>query len=191
MLCYKRNMPAICVSPLSRLQDTLRTSGAKDVLTLTTHASDAGELSGFDVKRRRIVEFADITEPREGYRLAEPVHMAEILDFIRTWDRKAPLVIHCFAGISRSTAASYIAACALMPERDEAELAAELRALSPSATPNSHLIRLADDMLQRQGRMTAAIHAIGRGADAYEGNFFTWPMAAQSSTNSLKPTQNS
>ena len=95
--------------------------------------------------------------------------MRALLDFARRWDRKAPIVIHCFAGISRSTAAAYSVAAALAPTRDEAELAATLRRLSPSATPNIRLVSIADRLLGRQGRMIAAIGSIGRGADAFEG----------------------
>jgi predicted protein tyrosine phosphatase len=81
-------------------------------------------------------------------------------------------VIHCYAGISRSTAALYIAACALQPERDEGALASDLRRASPSATPNRLLVEIADGLLGREGRMIAAIAGIGRGAEAYEGTPF-------------------
>jgi predicted protein tyrosine phosphatase len=114
----------------------------------------------------------DIVEPREGYVLASPEHMEQLLSFIRAWDRKAPLLFHCWAGISRSTAAAYIAACALAPERYEAELAHALRIAAPSATPNARFVALADDLLNRQGRMVEAIRAIGRGTEAMEGTPF-------------------
>ncbi|TIP32357.1 MAG: protein tyrosine phosphatase, partial [Mesorhizobium sp.] len=84
-------------------------------------------------------------------------------------DRAKPMVVHCYAGISRSTASAYIIAAALAPKRDEAELAKTLRFLSPSATPNPRLIAVADMLLGREGRMIAAVEAIGRGADAFEG----------------------
>jgi predicted protein tyrosine phosphatase len=96
----------------------------------------------------------------------------DILDFAGNWDRSRPLVINCYAGISRSTASAYIIAAALSPKRDEAELANTLRAVSPSATPNPRLIALADQVLGRDGRMIEAIKAIGRGADAFEGTPF-------------------
>lgn len=97
------------------------------------------------------------------------VHVAALLDFARGWDRAKPMVINCYAGISRSTASAYIIAAALAPQRDEMELALTLRALSPSATPNPRLIALADRVLGRGNRMVDAIASIGRGADAYEG----------------------
>jgi predicted protein tyrosine phosphatase len=95
-----------------------------------------------------------------------------LLDFASEWDRARPMVIHCYAGVSRSAAAAYIVAAALNPHGDEAELAAMLRWLSPSATPNSRLIAVADALLGREGRMIAAIKGIGRGADAFEGEVF-------------------
>jgi predicted protein tyrosine phosphatase len=57
------------------------------------------------------------------------------------------------------------------------ELAQALRRASPTATPNRRLVALADDRLGRQGRMIAAITAIGRGADCYEGAPFALEIA--------------
>ena len=94
------------------------------------------------------------------------------MEFAQNWDRAKPMLIHCWAGISRSTAAAYIITCLLNPERDEAEIANTLRAASPSATPNARLISVADEILGRNGRMVEAISAIGRGADAFEGTPF-------------------
>ena len=105
--------------------------------------------------------------------LPEESHVAQLLDFVRAWDRAQPLLIHCYAGVSRSTAGAYIAACALQPKSCEQELAQYIRALSPTATPNARLVAVADDLLGRQGRMSAAIAAIGRGADCFEGVPFT------------------
>ena len=85
-------------------------------------------------------------------------------------------MIHCYAGISRSTASAYIIAAALAPSRSEGELASTLRRLSPSATPNPRMIALADELLHRNDRMVDAIHSIGRGADAFEGAPFAFKI---------------
>ena len=82
------------------------------------------------------------------------------------------MLIHCWAGISRSTASAYTALCMLRPKADEEELALELRAASPSATPNRLIISLVDDILGRKGRMSRAIEKIGRGENAFEGKPF-------------------
>jgi predicted protein tyrosine phosphatase len=80
--------------------------------------------------------------------------------------------VHCYAGISRSTAAAFVAVCALVPDRDEEEIAYDLRQRSPSATPNRLIVEIADRMLGRDGRMARAIASIGRGEDAFEGTPF-------------------
>ena len=99
-----------------------------------------------------------------------------MLAFLRAWDREQPLVIHCYAGVSRSPAAAFIGACALEPTRCEFEIARELRRASPSATPNRRLVTLADRMLSRDGRMIEAVAAIGRGADCFEGAPFAMEL---------------
>ena len=74
------------------------------------------------------------------------------------WDRAAPMLIHCFAGVSRSTASAYIAACALERRIATSTRSRQrLRAASPTATPNARFVALADARLQREGRMSAAI----------------------------------
>ena len=50
----------------------------------------------------------DIESEREGHTLPSEAHVAELLDFVGKWDRTAPMIIHCYAGISRSTAAAFI-----------------------------------------------------------------------------------
>jgi predicted protein tyrosine phosphatase len=86
-------------------------------------------------------------------------------------------VVHCWAGISRSTAAAFVVACTLNPERDERDIAWAIRRASPTATPNIRIVALADEMLEREGRMVAAIEAIGRGHVAGEGVPFRLDLA--------------
>jgi predicted protein tyrosine phosphatase len=117
--------------------------------------------------------FHDVAEATPNL-LAPGMHdMQRLLTFIRGWDKSSPLLIHCWAGISRSTASAYIATCMLQPERSEEELAWALREASPSATPNPMLVKLADEALGRDGKMRRAIADIGRGTDAFEGTPFT------------------
>ena len=62
--------------------------------------------------------------------------------------------------------------CAISPERNEVEIAARLRAASPTAYPNRRLVALADRYLKRGGKMTAAIETMGFGIGAYEAEPF-------------------
>src|SRR5262249_29646670 len=118
----------------------------------------------------------DITEPLDGYTHPEPWHVEEILNFVAGWNRSGPLLIHCYAAISRATAAAFSAMCALAPRADEAELAWELRGNSAGASPNRRMVAIADELLGRDGRMVHAVTAIGRGAEAFEGVVFSWPI---------------
>ena len=107
--------------------------------------------------------------PVGGFASPEREHVAQLIDFVTRWDRGAPMVVHCYAGISRSTAAAFVSVCALRPERDEHEVAWAIRRASPTAYPNPRIVALADDLLGRDGRMTAAVESIGRGIIATEG----------------------
>ncbi|MCK2056048.1 protein tyrosine phosphatase [Methylobacterium sp. 37f] len=166
-------MPYLRVCPLSRLPETLGGSGARHLMTLMKVGTAISRPAGIAEGRHCVVEVSDIVAPMDGHVTPGDGHVAAILAFAEAWDRKEPLLIHCYAGISRSTAAAYIAACALAPERDEAEIARALRIASPSATPNALFVSIADRLLGRDGRMVAAIAEIGRGADAFEGEPFS------------------
>ncbi len=105
----------------------------------------------------------DIARPQPGLIAPSQLHAQRLIEFARHWDRKGPLVIHCWAGISRSTAAAFVTLCALNPEADEHAIALELREISPTAQPNRLLVSHADAALGRAGRMMRAIEAIGDG----------------------------
>jgi predicted protein tyrosine phosphatase len=173
-------MPTLHVCPLSRLHETVTATGASHVVTLINRSTLVERPGSIAPERHLFIDMSDIVEPLEGHILPAQQHVDELLGFTRGWSRESPLVFHCFAGISRSTAAAYITACALAPERDEAEIAGALRRASRTATPNALLVTLADDRLGRGGRMVDAIRAIGRGADAFEGEPFTLHFAGES-----------
>jgi predicted protein tyrosine phosphatase len=117
----------------------------------------------------------DIAEPLGDLTLPNAEHIASILTFAERWDRQGAMVVHCWAGISRSTAAAYILLCAINPEASEAAIARRLREASPTAYPNRLMIRLADAALAREGRMVRAIESIGRGVIATEALPFVLP----------------
>jgi len=165
-------MPTLHVCPLSRLNDTVEETGASHIVTLISANTVVERPVCIAADRHLFISVSDICEPAEGMILPSDTHVEQLLAFVHGWDRRAPMVIHCFAGISRSTAAAFIAACALEPRQEETAIAKRLRAASATATPNSRLISVADQLLCREGRMVAAITAIGRGAFATEGRPF-------------------
>lgn len=162
----------IYVCPLSRIDETVMRIGASRMVSLLNTGTALTRPAAILPENHLLLLMNDIAEAQEGMTLPGEEHVRSLLDFAGTWDRAQPMLIHCFAGISRSTASAYIVASALSPHRDEVELANTLRQASPSATPNPRLIAVADDILGRRGRMVDAIRAIGRGADAFEGTPF-------------------
>lgn len=162
----------IHVCSLARLHETVEDTGARHVVSLIGDEAPIKRPSVIEKENHLWLRLHDISAPLDGYILPDEPHVADLLRFVRRWDRRAPLVMHCFAGISRSTASAYASICALSPHRDEASIAQALRRASPTATPNMRIVSLADRLLGRNGRMIAAIETIGRGVTATEANPF-------------------
>jgi predicted protein tyrosine phosphatase len=170
-------MPTLHVCPLSEIEATLSRTGARTLVTLLREDYLVSRPACIAPERHHRVPISDIVEPMEGQVVPGADHVQDFLAFLRGWDRNEPMLIHCFAGISRSTAAAYIAACALAPQRSEEAIAWTLRKASPTATPNALLVKHADELLDRGGRMVASIKAIGRGAECMQGEPFTLAFA--------------
>jgi predicted protein tyrosine phosphatase len=162
----------IVVCSLRAAAEQVAVIGATKAISILGSQSEHPTFESVQTDNHLRLTFNDIAIATPGLTAPGAHDMVKLLTFIRQWDRTSPLLIHCWAGVSRSTAAGYIATCLLQPERDEDELAWELRQASPSATPNPMLIKLADESLGRDGRMRRAIANIGRGADAFEGSPF-------------------
>lgn len=162
----------IHVCSLARLHDTVEETGARHVVTLLRDVELVTRPNGIARDNHLIIHVDDITCAIDGYAHPCDEHVGDLIDFVGRWDRAAPLVVHCYAGISRSTAAAFTAACALNPHRDEAAIAHAIRRASPTASPNALIVSIADRALGRNGRMIRAIEAIGRGTVAEEGHPF-------------------
>jgi predicted protein tyrosine phosphatase len=162
-------MSFLQVCSLARLDRTVRDVGAGHVLTLINAQTPVTRPVSIPEDQHLYLSMSDILEPLDGHILPAEMHVRQLLTFVRGWDRKQPMVIHCYAGVSRSTAAAIITACALNPNRNEDEVARTVRKLSPTATPNLKLLAIADDVLGRRGHLVRAVETIGRGEDCFEG----------------------
>ena len=158
-------MPRVHVCSLARIDEIAHAAGARSMVTLINVGTPVTRPACIAPERHLFIGMSDIGQPLPG-------HVA----FVRAWDRREPLLIHCWAGVSRSTAAAFVTACALNPERAEDEIASHIRASSPTATPNARFVSIADERLGRKGRMIAAVEAIGRGEDCWEGVPFALPL---------------
>jgi len=159
----------IHVCSLARLHDTVEDTRARHVVTLIKDISLVRRPDSIAPGNHLLLDMDDIVVEMDGYVPPSQEHVEKLIDFVTRWDRTAPIVVHCYAGISRSTAGAFITACALNPRRDEAMIARAIRDSSPTAIPNMRLVALADNILGRKGRMVKAVQAIGPGLSAYEG----------------------
>jgi len=132
--------------------------------------------SGVPRERHLRLTMNDITAPRDGHVAPSPEHVTALVDFMMSWDRSAPVLVNCLAGISRSTAAAFTIVCALNPETDEQRIARLLRESSPTAQPNPRLVGFADEVLGREGRMIAAAGAIAESAVLEPARPFALPV---------------
>jgi predicted protein tyrosine phosphatase len=122
---------------------------------------DPGELPppGFDeVPKRLMLRFHDLDEDLDLLKAPRERHVRAVIDFARAAaGQEGVLLIHCGAGVSRSTAAALTVLATWLEPGREAEAAEQLLALAPLAEPNARLVRWADRLLGRQGALQRAV----------------------------------
>jgi predicted protein tyrosine phosphatase len=166
---------AIHVCPLSAVPDTVAQSQASHLLTWLQDEIIVETPRLIHPDRHIRFHIHDISEPLIGYTPPGREHIDQLIEFALDWAGEGPIVVHCWAGISRSTAAAYTALCTINPDASEELIARRLREASPTAYPNRLMIQLADAALGRQGRMVRAVESIGRGIPASEAVPFSLP----------------
>lgn len=156
----KEPAAVIYVCPLAHVADTAERVRAGHLVTLI---ADVRPPTPACVPRGRHLTVAidDITVPMPGFSAPESHHVRDLLNFAAGWDCRAPMLIHCHAGISRSTAAAFTILAAIHGAGSEAAIATALREAAPWAQPNARIVQLADDLLARGGAMIAAIDELG------------------------------
>ncbi len=151
----------LIVCSLALMPEVVRTRRPSHMITLIDPTTPVERPIGLDRSRHLKLELDDIVEPAHGFVAPDERSVGRILDFSRTWDASAPMVVHCYAGISRSGASAFAIACDRNPDVDEFEIARALRRIAPHAYPNRRIVALADTILGRGGRMVEAVEAIG------------------------------
>ncbi|HEX4140246.1 MAG TPA: hypothetical protein VHY09_07855 [Candidatus Methylacidiphilales bacterium] len=99
--------------------------------------------------------FDDVEFPREG--APDRNHVYRILLFSQGFTLNDRILIHCRAGISRSTAIACAITAQHSPPGEEKHAVEHIRSIRPLMLPNFLIIKLADEILQRQGKLVAAV----------------------------------
>jgi predicted protein tyrosine phosphatase len=140
-------------------------AGVTHVLSiLDPDTPDPTAFSAFAPHRRLALRFHDIIETSPDRVAPERADVERLLAFGHelTEARQSHLLIHCHAGVSRSTASAALILAQARPERparDALEAVAELR---PRAWPNLRILEFGDELLGRNGEIVAAVAAIYR-----------------------------
>ncbi|HEY4124550.1 MAG TPA: protein-tyrosine phosphatase family protein, partial [Rhizomicrobium sp.] len=142
-------MPKIIIAPLSGLEETIRDHNPSHVVTLLSPEHMIDTPQGFHPERHLKIGMNDIADPALGTSPPHDDHIQSLLEFGRLWEASQPLVVHCWAGISRSTAAAFILMCDRLDHVSEIDIAEALRKRAPHANPNRLMVKLADEALGR------------------------------------------
>ena len=162
----------IHVCSLAHLPGTVQATGASHVITVMADVAQVKRPSSILQDNHLVISMDDIIEEAEGFTAPAVDHVERVLSFGRSWNRAAPMVIHCYAGISRSTASAFAVVCALNPNRSESQIARQIRSVSAFAHPNRLIVSHADRLLGREGRMLRALDDMGPGNLTVEGRPF-------------------
>ena len=166
----------IIVCPLSHVDAVVTARGPSHLITLLDPANLIATPGGLHPERHLKLGVNDVVEAGDGHVCPDEPLVERILAFGAGWDAEQPMLIHCWAGISRSTATAFLLACERNPETAEIRIAQALRAASRRAHPNRRIVALADDLLGRRGRMVDAVEAIGPGEAAVQNEPFELPI---------------
>ena len=146
----------LIVSSLAGAAEAYRERRPARVLSLLSEEEEAPAFPGLE-EDKRLLLYVDRESCAETISKAARARAREIIDFVRAWDGKGDILIHCNRGISRSTAAAFIVMCMMEPATGEQALMKRLRAVAPHADPCPMLITYADEILGRDGRMADAV----------------------------------
>jgi predicted protein tyrosine phosphatase len=169
-------MPRLLVAPLSSLSDVLSEHIPSHLVSLLSPEHMIGTPAGFPAERHLKLGVNDIADPAAGSDPPGRAHVDRLLEFSRGWDASRPMVIHCWAGISRSMASAFTILCDRLGTDREIEIARAIRTRAPHAQPNRLIVRHADEALGRGGRMIAALNSMGPPLLVEEGVTTAFPL---------------
>lgn len=169
-------MPRLLVTPLSALPGALAEHGPSHLVSLLSPDHMIETPAGFPSASHLKLGINDIVDVAAGPAPPAREHVDQLLEFSRRWDASQPLLIHCWAGISRSMASAFTILCDRLGPGREEEIALAMRRRAPHAQPNRLLVHHADEALGRGGAMLAAVKAMGPPLLVEEGVITPFPL---------------
>lgn len=111
------------------------------------------------LRNHLIVRCDDVEEPIEHYVCPTEEHVKQMIQFGREALQRSErgstvrLLVHCAAGISRSTAATLLILAMKLGKGAEAAAMHHLTSIRPICRPNAVIVNHGDRLLEREGRL--------------------------------------
>ena len=105
-----------------------------------------------DEPKQLILQFDDINEPIDDYVVPQISHIRRALKFADKIE-DGSLLIHCKAGISRSSAIALAVIAKRLGSGKETEAVNTLEHINPNCRPNKSIVELTDELLERNGKL--------------------------------------
>jgi predicted protein tyrosine phosphatase len=120
----------------------------------------------FGEHARLELRFHDVIEDAPGVIAPQPKHVAQLLalgrDLLAEPRADAHLLVHCHAGVSRSTASMILMIAQALPGAAASAVTQEILRIRPQAWPNLRIIEIGDAMLGRDGEIIEGVKGIYR-----------------------------
>jgi predicted protein tyrosine phosphatase len=142
--------------------------GVSHILSILDPGWPVPEAIGLFRKHAKLeLRFHDVIEAQNAETIVpQPEHAADILRFgrrlIAEQEADTHLLVHCHAGVSRSTAAVALILAQSMPEVSANRIFGEVLRIRPQAWPNLRILEFGDAMLNRRGELLAAAAGVYR-----------------------------
>lgn len=134
------------------------------VSILDPESPDPPTFAKFAPHWRLDLRFHDIIEPNRCQLAPSRGDVAQLLGFGRELNDRAGnhLLVHCHAGVSRSTAAAALIMVQMHPHRPARVALDTVARMRPRAWPNLRMLEFGDALLGRNGEIVAAASAVYR-----------------------------
>lgn len=130
---------------------------------IDTHEPRPSALDGYKNIEHELIRFDDIVAEYPGFEACTQQHIEKLLGFGERVHARPDghVLVHCHAGISRSTAAAAILMSQFTPGNEE-EAFLKLLELRKHGWPNTRMIEFADRLLDRKGALMNGLLAYRR-----------------------------
>lgn len=149
----------IYVSGIVDMPILVRQFDIQDLVSIVGIESQPPTPPEIDISNHHRCPVDDVTEASPGKTAPQSEHIVDLIEFLNSRDRDSRLLIHCIAGVSRSTAAALIAHT--LKTNDPRKSANELREAAPYAWPNRRIVALADSILKLDGQLIRSREEMG------------------------------